>query len=106
MTAPRPLAEFWDLLPLAPGTAWREARNDEVAGLGSGETLATELATPLWAADVVCDWDEWDDARRLAAMVRSFDGPMRSFLMTNPVAEYPAGDPGGLILADAEVAIL
>lgn len=102
---PRPLGDFIDLLPIK-SRRWRERRNDELAGMGSGDTLALELATPLWAAEIEVDWSEWPEARRLQAMVRSFDGPMKSFLMTNPIAEFPAFDPDGSILGAADVTIL
>lgn len=105
-TDPRPLAEFFDLLPIAPGFTWGQLRNDELAGLGSADVLAFELADPLWGGSVVLDWSEWPEARRLAAMVRSLSGPMQSFLMTNPIAEYPAADPDGSILGSSEVSIL
>lgn len=103
-TDPRPLAEFADLLPIK-SRRWREQRSDELAGLGSGDTLALELATPLWAVDVDIDWSRWAEARQLMALVRSMDGPLRSFLMTNPLAEYPAADPDGTILGTATVTI-
>lgn len=105
MSDPRSLAEFWDLLPVAQGTVWRDKRNDELAGTGDGGALAIELATPLWSADVVLDFSEWPEARELAARVRSLNGPMQSFLMPNPIAQFPAYDPDGAILGAAEVEI-
>ena len=103
---PLPLADFWDLLPVAEGTTWRQIRNDELAGMGSADTLAVELASPLWGGDVVLDFDEWPAARSLQARVRALDGPMRTFLMPNPLAEYPLGDPVGAVLGEAEVTLL
>lgn len=104
--SPLPLADFWDLLPVAEGTTWKQIRNDELAGTGSADTLAVELASPLWGADVVLDFDEWPEARSLAARVRALDGPMRTFLMPNPLAQYAAADPDGTVLGDAEVTLL
>lgn len=106
MSTPLALSEFADLLPLADGFVWREQRNDELEGLGSAETLAIELASPLWAADIVLDWDEWPQARQLAARIRSLRGPTGTFLLTNPIAEYPAFDPDGAILGESEVTLL
>lgn len=106
MSNPRSLAEFFDLLPLAPGCVWREVRNDELAGLGSGAALTFELADPLWGMSVVLDWSEWPEARRLAAMTRSLTKPGQDFLMTNPIGQYPAYDPGGTILGASSVTIL
>lgn len=103
---PRPLADFFDRLPLAQGTIWTQQRNDELAGLGSADTLALELASPLWGAAVVLDWSEWPEARRLAAMVRSLNGPLQNFLMVNPIAQYPAADPDGSIIGASAVTIL
>lgn len=105
MTDPRSLAEFWDLLPVAAGTTWTEKRNDELGGTGGGDSIPIELATPLWSGEVVLDFSEWPEARRLAARVRSLEGSRQTFLMPNPIAEYPAADPDGSILGANAVTI-
>lgn len=102
----RSLSEFYDLLPIAPGTTWNQQRSDELAGLGSADTLSIEMASPLWGGEVVLDWSEWPEARRLAALVRALNGPTQTFLMPNPIAEYPAADPDGTIVGASPVTIL
>jgi len=106
MSDPLALADFWDLLPVASGTVWSQKRNDELAGTGGADTIPIEQADPLWSGQVVLDWSRWPEARRLAARVRSLEGSLNTFLMPNPIAQYPAADLAGTTLGAATVKIL
>lgn len=106
MTDPLSLADFWDLLPVAPGTVWSQKRNDELAGTGGADSIPIEQASPLWSGQVMLDWSRWPDARRLAARIRALEGSLYNFLMPNPIAQYPATDPAGLTLGASVVTIL
>lgn len=84
---------------------WRPQRNDEVEGLGSGQILQANLATPLWAADVVTPLTEFRDGRRLRAIINNHMGPGRFFDIYDPIGGYPAADPDGSILGAATVTV-
>lgn len=104
LTNPRPLAELNDLL-LIKTVVPRVARADEFSRLGSSQIIAAEMADPLRAFDVTLDWYDIAAGNQLRARFNSLQGSIETFLLTVPLQEYPAADPGGVLIAGSTVVI-
>lgn len=75
-------------------------RFDEEAGTGDGRFWATEMARPLWVAELSLIRIEWEDARRINARVRALQGSAKELLFTDPTYQ-PAFDPGAAVTVSA-----
>lgn len=104
LSDPRATADFVDLLRIT-SVVWRSQRNDELSGVGSGQTWTAEEAPPLWGADVTIDTINIAAARRAKAMINSLSSPGQTFYLYDPIAKYPASDPDGSILGSSTVVI-
>lgn len=80
-------------------------RNDEVEGVGSGQILTAELATPLWSVDIETTLSLFDDGRYIRAILNDLNRPGQVFDVYDPVAQYPRSDPTGSILGSSTVRI-
>lgn len=78
-------------------------RNDEVEGVGSGQILTAELATPLWAVDIETTLTMFDDGRYIRAVLNDLNRPGQKFDVYDPIAQYPRSDPTGSILGASVV---
>lgn len=86
-------AEFLsDLLDINSST-FHLRRFDQESGSGDGRFWATELATPLWEAEVQLNLIHWDEARRINARIRGLAGMKGTFLWSDP-SFRPEFDPG------------
>lgn len=103
LSDPRAAADFASLLKVKSVT-WAPRRNDQVDGLGSGDVLLTELASPLFAPQIVCDWMDAAEGRRIDARLTSLTG-LRQFYLADPRGTYPAADPDGAVLGANAIAI-
>lgn len=104
ITWPRALDEFNNLLPKS-ASLWRVHRTDEFAGMTSAQTIPIEMADPIWAVDFDLDKCTWSEARVLQARLNALQGSFKTFYLTDPMCEFPAADPGGVILGTANVTI-
>lgn len=105
-TYPLSLADFYDKLRIAvPGRNWELARFDQMSGLGNGQPLSAELASPLWRLPVQLVAMDNDEADQILAMLEMLNHPGRAFYFSNPKREYPAYDPTGSILGSSTPAI-
>lgn len=95
---PRPLADLADLLPIQ-STRWQPFRLDQLEIYGSSQTLAINLAEPLWSAELVIDTMRWNEARELQAAINSLQGAEQTFLFANRMHRAPQLDPAGAALA-------
>ena len=84
---------------------WKPHRNDEIEGLGSGQILTAELATPLWTAEVVTPLQTFAEGRKLRAILNGLTKPNKDFFLYDPIGGYPALDPTGSIVAAATVTV-
>lgn len=100
ITFPMDPNEFAEHL-LVRTVKWRLRRNDEISGLGSGQTLSAELGPALWTADVVLDWMRHDHADQVQAAIETLDGPFNSFYLCSPRRRFPQADPDGTLLGAA-----
>lgn len=103
LSDPRALADFADLLKIK-SIVWDVLENQQVDGLGSGDVLVTDLASSLWLPKITIDWMYYAEARQIEAALNSLRGA-RQFYLCDPIARFPASDPTGAILGDAEVVI-
>jgi hypothetical protein len=78
-------------------------RNDEVEGIGSGQILTAELATPLWSVDIETALSLFDDGRYIRAILNDLNRPGQKFDVYDPIAQYPRSDPDGSILGASTV---
>lgn len=105
-TYPLSLADFYDKLRVAIGSPnWQLMRNDQTSGLGSGQPLSTELASPLWTLPVQLVSMGNDEADQILAMLEMLCHPGRKFFFSNPKREFPAADPTGTILGASTPAL-
>ncbi|OCP17827.1 hypothetical protein BC361_07885 [Ensifer sp. LC54] len=99
-----PLSDVFDLLPIA-SVVWDRDDNTETSGMGSGAFWEADLAPSLWTGDVSFDRDRTTSLKQVAALVRWLRATKQRFMMCDPVSLYPAEDPGGAILGNAEVTL-
>ena len=75
-TYPLSLADFYDKLRVAiNGRNWELMRNDQTSGLGSGNPLSAELASPLWTLPVQLVSMGNDEADQILAMLEMLCHP-------------------------------
>lgn len=89
---PYPTEFLTDILDVNTST-FSLRRFDEESGSGDGRIWATELATPLWQAEVSLNNVHWDEARRINARIRALAGAKGTFLWADPSFQ-PEFDPG------------
>lgn len=107
MTVTYPYSLEWlaDILPIS-SAVFDIKRNDKISGQGRGRIWQSELADPLWIADIELDDATYTrDAKRYAARIRKLHGAQEAFFLYDPVSQYPASDPNGSILGAAAVSI-
>lgn len=80
-------------------------RNDEVEGVGSGQILTAELATPLWSVEINTTVNLFDTGRYIRAILNDLNRPGQKFDVYDPIAQYPRSDPTGSILGASTVQI-
>ncbi|QIG67370.1 hypothetical protein EVB39_041 [Rhizobium phage RHph_TM3_3_9] len=83
----------------------RPQRNDEVEGIGSGQIITAELATPLWSVEIETPVSLFDQGRRVRAVLNDLNRPGQKFDVYDPIAQYPRSDPDGSILGTSTVQI-
>lgn len=93
-----------DLLPIN-AVVWDNMRLDELSGSGDGRFWQTELATPLWTAEVTLDVRYHQEIKEIAATIRKLQGAKYSFDLEDPLSKYPYADPDGSILGVSAVTI-
>lgn len=98
------LATVFARLPIA-SVEWDIRRNDQLAGLGSGDVMQTELADPVWSAAVTLGRGLHDELKQAAALIRRLHGAKQPFFMCDPTSLFPQADPKGLTLGAAAVTV-
>lgn len=98
------LSDVFDRLPIAK-VIWDRQDNNEYSGLGSGAYWETELAPSLWTGEVVFDPDLTTDLKQVAALIRWLRATKQRFMMCDPTSQYPAQDPTGAVIGNANVAL-
>lgn len=93
-----------DILEISSITVYPQ-RNDEVEGIGSGQILTAELATPLWSVEIDTPLSLFDVGRQLRAQLNSLTVPGAVFEVYDPIASYPFYDPDGSVLGASVVRI-
>lgn len=101
---PLAFADFMALIGLEDGSFTLQ-RNDQVSGLGNGQPLNAELASPLWKFDGQTVAMKNDDAEALAAIFELLEAPGRDFYVANPRKIGPREDKDGDILGSATPSI-
>lgn len=104
MAEPLALSVIFDRLPIAT-VDWNLQRNDEFSGLGTGDVWPTEIADPLWAGDLTLGKGLHDELKQAAALIRRLGGARQPFMLCDPTSLFPQADPGGTILAGANVTV-
>lgn len=74
-------------------------RNEEVEGIGSGQIIRAEIADPLWRVEINVPLSEFQDGRRVRAVLNDINRPQSFFRVSDPVSEFAANDPTGTLLA-------
>lgn len=97
LTFPLSFADFMALIGLEEGT-FTLSRNDQVSGLGNGQPLNAELASPLWRVEGQTVPMNNDDAEAVAALFEMLEHPGRDFYIANPRKIGPRMDKDGSIL--------
>lgn len=59
-------------------------RYDEMSGTGDGRMWSSELAPPLWQAELSLASVDWSDARRINARIRALAGTEKSLMWSDP----------------------
>lgn len=98
------LATIFARLPIA-SVEWDIRRNDQLAGLGSGDVMQTELADPVWSAVVTLGRGLHDELKQAAALIRRLHGAKQPFFICDPTSLYPQADPKGLTLGASAVTV-
>lgn len=97
-TFPMPADKFIDLMKIADAV-FTPARNDQVSGLGNGQPLNAEMASPLWKVDITTIAMSNDDAEAIAALVEVLERPGNDFYVYNPRKRWPRADKDGKIIS-------
>ena len=104
MAAPLALSRINDILPIA-SVEWDIQRNDELSGDGSGDLWQAELAEPIWRANITLGRGLHAELKRVAARIRALEGAKQSFLLVDPLSQFPASDPKGTLIAGKAVKV-
>lgn len=70
-------------------------RNEEVEGIGSGQVIRAEITDPLWRVEINTPINEFNNGRRIRAILNDIDRPQSYFRVTDPIAQFAANDPNG-----------
>lgn len=100
LSFPLSFADFMALIGLEDGIFTLQ-RNDQMSGLGSGQPLNAELASPLWRFDGQTVPIPNDDAEAIAAIFEMLEAPGRDFYVANPRKLGPRKDKDGAVLGVA-----
>lgn len=100
LTFPLAFADFMALVGLEDGM-FSLSRNDQMSGLGNGQPLNAEMASPLWRFDGTTISIPNDDAEAIAAIFEMLEAPGRDFYIANPRKIGPRLDKDGTILGGA-----
>lgn len=100
LTFPISSAEFFDLLTVAScdldlGEAMQMSQT------GAGEVISASLGTRLWTGTVKLAPAYHHDAAQQTALINMLRQPGRSFFVYDKALQYPAADPGAVILGSA-----
>lgn len=79
-------------------------RNEEVEGIGSGQIIRAELTDPLWRVEIETPLSEFDNGRRIRAVLNDIDRPQSHFRVYDPISQYAANDPDGTLLTSVTLA--
>ncbi len=96
LTYPVPFASLGQTLPIQT-VDWVLEQYQELSMSGNGETLATDLARPLWTGVVTLRPQLVTEARALMAQLDALDGAIETFYLANPLGWWPKMDPGGVL---------
>lgn len=99
-----PLSDVSDLLPIAR-VIWDIEEQTERSGTGSGAGWEAELAPDFWVGEVFFDTGFNQDLKEIAALLRWVRATGQTFLLCDPLSLYPAADPQGAILGNANVTL-
>lgn len=84
---------------------WDIQRNDELSGTGDGRVWQSELAPPLWTANITLAPAYHEQAKPIAAKIRKLNGSQEAFYLYDPTSKYPFLDPDGTILGSSNVTV-
>lgn len=104
LNSPYTISDFAALLRFAK-VSFRLKDSQIISGLGDGQVLGATLAPSLWMADVTLAKFGHREAQQIQARIEALNGPIGTFHLFNPVAQYPQGDPTGSILGASTVQI-
>lgn len=92
-----PLAQvaFANLLPVQ-SVDWTPLWQQELSGLGSGEFVTHDLAPQLWQGNVTLKPLLHTANRAMMAKLTALSSA-EAFYLANPLAWWPAADPGGVL---------
>lgn len=93
-----------DILPVE-SVVWDSNRSDEFSGSGDARTWQTNLADPLWTAEVGLVPRYHADIKEIAAVIRKLQGAKHCLELVDPISPYPKMDPDGSILGASAVTI-
>lgn len=68
-----------------------QRRNDELSGTGDGRIWTSQLASPLWAAQLDLHNQRAVKAREINAKIWALDGTRRSFVFADPTYKPASG---------------
>lgn len=102
---PLSFASLADRLPIS-GVTWDVNRSDELSGTGDGRVWQSELANPLWMADLELSHGPFQSLKQLAAIIRSLQGSQESFWLYDPTSAFPQADPKGAVIGASVVEVM
>lgn len=83
----------------------RLAGDQQISGRGKGKIIVHDMGPKYWEADVTLINMENDLARHIQALIEALDESINDFYLYDPRAEFPVGDPGGLLFGPATPSI-
>lgn len=101
---PYTLAALADKMPIA-SIKFDIQRNDQFSGLGTGQMWQSELAPPLWTADIALGNMTEELGLEIAALIRKLHGAQEAFYLYDLQRPYPKLDPTGSILGSSVVQV-
>lgn len=97
LTFPLFFQQFMALIGLEEGM-FSLSRNDQLSGIGNGQPLNAEIASPLWRFEGTTIVIPNDEAEAIAAVFEMLEAPGRDFYVANPRKRGPLLDTSGDIL--------
>lgn len=104
MAFPLSLTEFADGLRVRSSTP-DLGENQVMSETGGGELIVADAGPRLWGGSIAVAADTPDGQRRAQALATALRQGGRSFMFCDPRGRYPASDPDGSELGDAEPAL-